>query len=137
MPARHDVGSQLTIPRRWASSLTGTGPMGETQVVARTAVTLSISMPAPTRRLLDDLREGRSVSEYVRRLVEQDAARRLRRSPTQAGLEEVGQEPPRSWRRQQPDLLEPTRSFPSVAELVGASVLLGDLGRTEPRPAER
>src|SRR5579875_3237718 len=52
MPARHDVGSQLTIPRRWASSLTGTGPMGETQVVARTAVTLSISMPAPTRRLL-------------------------------------------------------------------------------------
>src|SRR5579875_3561901 len=124
MPARHDVGSQLTIPRRWASSLTGTGPMGETQVVARTAVTLSISMPAPTRRLLDDLREGCSVSEYVRRLVEQDAARRLRRPPVRAESEEIDPTLPRAWRRRQLDLLEQNRAFPSVVNLVGASVIL-------------
>jgi len=119
--------------------LTAAGPMGETQVVARTAVTLSISMPAPTRRLLDDLREGRSVSEYVRRLVEQDAARRLRRAPTAAELEleQARRELPRAWRRRQPDLLERSRAFPSAAGLAGASVVLEGLDRTQLRPAGR
>jgi len=113
--------------------------MGDTRVVTRTAVTLSISMPAPTRRLLDDLRGGHSVSEYVRHLVEQDAARRLRRSPATAGTEpgRAAGELPRSWRRRQPDPLEGIRAFPSAAGLAGASIVLEDLDRAPLRPAGR
>jgi hypothetical protein len=106
-------------------------------MVTRTAVTFSISMPPSTRRLLDDLREGCSVSEYVRRLVEQDAARRLRRPPVRAESEEIDPTLPRAWRRRQLDLLEQNRAFPSVVNLVGASVILEGLGRAELRPAKR
>jgi hypothetical protein len=108
--------------------------------MARTAVTFSISMPAPTRELLDGLREGRPVSEYVRSLVEQDAARRALISPAMAQLElaRARHDLPPVWlRERQPDLLEPNRECPSVERLAGATAALDRLDAAALRPAPR
>lgn len=112
--------------------------MAHTRLMARTAVTLSISMPPRTRSLLESLRKDRSASEYVRRLVEEDAARRALHSPSLAELElaEARRDLPDAWLlRELPDPLEDARAFPSAGMLAGSAVSLGALAPADLRPA--
>lgn len=95
-------------------------------------------MPPEARDLLDVLREESTPSEYVRRLVEADAARRALESP-QLALAEVTRaqaELPPSWFREDlPDPLEEVRRVPPAERLVGADVDAGDLQLPDVKPA--
>jgi hypothetical protein len=106
--------------------------------MARTAVTISVSMPPEVRDLLEALREESTPSEYVRRLVETDAARRALDSPELA-LAEVARaqaELPAAWLHEDlGDPLEDARRVPEVDGLVGADVYAGDLSLQDLKPA--
>ncbi len=80
------------------------------------------------------------MSEYVRGLVEQDAARRALTSPAMARLElaRARHELPAVWLREhRPDLLEPGRGNPSVEPLDGATAALDRLKLIALGPAPR
>lgn len=106
--------------------------------MARTAVTVSVSMPPEVRDLLEALREESTPSEYVRRLVETDGARRALESPELA-LAEVTRaqaELPSAWLREDlGDPLEEARWMPDATGLVGAAVYAGDLNLQDLKPA--
>ena len=98
--------------------------------MARSVVTIRVSMPAEVRDLLEALREESTPSEYLRRLVETDATRRALESPALA-LAEVARaqaELPAAWLHEdRGDPLEDARRVPKVDGLVGADVYAGDL----------
>lgn len=109
-----------------------------TERMARTAVTISVSMPPDVRDLLDSLRENLTPSEYVRQLVESDAARRALESPELA-LAEIGRaqaELPLAWLREDlPDPLDEVRQTPPADSLVDAFVDAIDINLAELKPA--
>jgi Arc/MetJ-type ribon-helix-helix transcriptional regulator len=93
--------------------------------MSRSAVTVSISMPPETRELMDRLRGSASQSEYVRRLVEAEVARRGVNEAwlALARLADAQAEIPDSWRRDDlPDLLEDVLVARDPAALIGAEV---------------
>jgi|SRR5579859_1154053 len=105
--------------------------------MARTAVTISVSMRPEVRDLLDSLREDLTPSEYVRRLVESDAARRALESP-QLALAEIARaqaELPSTWLREDlPDPLDEARQVPPADHLVGADVDATNINLADLKP---
>jgi len=97
-------------------------------------------MPPEVRDLLEALREESTPSEYVRRLVESDGARRALDSPELA-LAEVTRaqaELPSAWLHEDlGDPLEELRRLPDVGGLVGADVYAGDINLQGLKPATR
>ncbi len=106
--------------------------------MARTAVTISVSMPPEVRDLLDSLRQDLTPSEYVRQLVESDAARRALESP-QLALAEIARaqaELPLAWLREDlPDPLEDMRQVPPADSLVDADVDASGFNFADLKPA--
>lgn len=106
--------------------------------MARSAVTISVSMPPEVRNLLDSLREDLTPSEYVRQLVESDAARRALESP-QLALAEIARaqaELPLSWLREDlPDPLHEVRQVPLADRMVGADVDASGFNLADLKPA--
>lgn len=106
--------------------------------MARIAVTISVSMPPEVRDLLDSLREDMTPSEYVRQLVESDAARRTLESP-QLALAEIARaqaELPLAWLREDlPDPLDEVRQLPPADRLVGADVDASNFNFADLKPA--
>lgn len=98
--------------------------------MARSAVTIRVSMSVEVRDLLEALREESTPSKYLRRLVEADAVRRALESPAVA-LAEVARaqaELPAAWLHEDlGDPLEDARRVPEGEGLVGADVYAGDL----------
>jgi hypothetical protein len=94
-------------------------------------------MPPEVRNLLDSLREDLTPSEYVRRLVESDAARRALNSPAFA-LAEIARaqaELPLSWLREDlSDPLDEVHHLPEAEGLVGAAVDATDLNLSKLKP---
>ena len=98
--------------------------------MARSAVTIRVSMSVEVRDLLEALREDSTLSEYLRRLVEADATRRALESPAVALAEVVRAqaELPAAWLQEDlGDSLEDARRVPVGDGLVGADVYAGDL----------
>lgn len=106
--------------------------------MARTAVTISVSMPPEVRDLLDSLRDDLTPSEYVRQLVESDAARRALESPELA-LAEIARaqaELPLTWLREDlPDPLDGVRQVPPADSMVGSDVDATDFNLADLKPA--
>lgn len=108
-------------------------------IMARTAVTLSISMSAEVRRLVDVLRGERSPSEYVRDLIERDAARRALDSQ-EIALREIARAQallPESWLVDEWPDPDELREPGDVSPLVGASVDMSGLAQDELRSANQ
>jgi len=106
--------------------------------MARSAVTIRVSMSVEVRDLLEALREEWTPSEYLRRLVEADATRRALESPAVALAEVVRAqaELPATWLQEDlGDSPEDARRVPVCDGLVGADVHAGDLSLQDLKPA--
>ncbi len=97
-------------------------------------------MSPETRELMDRLRAGLPPSEYVRGLVEEDAARHALSDPqlALAKVAEAQRDIPPAWQRDDlPDLLADLLKGADVSAVIGAEVEAGNLSREELGPAPR